>query len=135
MKPEIVIREAHINDMPFIYNSWLISYGSSSGLHISKDLYFREQQRLIEKLVGNPQVECLVACLPEYENQILGWVCRDRSIIHYMYVKHPYRKLGIGRTMLNVLGSVKFLTHHTRISTVICPKWKITYNPYLLMEI
>lgn len=139
-KVDIILRESEPKDMPFIYNSWLVSYYSGSGLDktLNKDIYFSQHKLLIEKALRDGVI-CFVACLPDYENQILGWIAWDYKShsIHYVYVKHPYRRLGIGNSLRQSLGfpiprSIHpfFFTHYTRIAEILAPKWDLTYNPY-----
>lgn len=140
------IRQGTIDDASFIYSSWLRSYRDHSSYadFIPKEIYYKCQARVIENLLKNCGVS--IACNPEDNEQIFGYVVYSPSnigvsIIHYIYVKHPYRRLGIATTLKeyvkhetchdNALPLVA--THETgMLKTTFAEKWNIIFNPYLL---
>lgn len=142
MKADIIIRQANEEDHPFILNSWLISYYAGSHLDkvVESQLYFTNQTEIIERILENHKPNIHVACLPEFPKQILGWLCSDGYLnaIHYVYVKHPYRRFGIANLLFREASRVPtalWFTHFTRQSDIIGPKWGLKYNPYILMGI
>jgi len=41
-----------------------------------------------------------VAFNSEDEEQMVGWVCKERDILHFAYVKQAFRGYGIGRKLV-----------------------------------
>ena len=128
MLDSVVTRQANAQDVPFIFSSWLKSYHNSNfALSIPSTMYFKEQHKLIEQIITRSTV--LVAVNPEDQSQIYGWICADTAgavpIIHYLYVKHPYRKFGLGRMLVDLISTEPFIyTHDTGkkfTSGVYCP--------------
>lgn len=142
MKADIIIRQANEEDLPFILNSWLISYYAGSELDekIDSAIYYCEQTKLIEEILSQPAYnKVFVASLPDHPRQILGWVCyaEHQDAIHYIYVKHTYRRFGIATLLFkhcSIDDSPEWATHYTRISKILLPKWNLKYNPYILYE-
>lgn len=82
---------------------------------------------LIDRLVE----ECppLVAFFPAVPDEIAGWVCRSTSIVHYLYVKAPYRRAGIG---MQLCAKASFHTHRTPRGEQLLREVGSQYNPFIL---
>jgi GNAT superfamily N-acetyltransferase len=125
------------SDLSFIYSSWLKSFkGSRFAKPIDADKYYAAQHDLVEAALKRSKV--VVACNHEDQSQIYGWVCVEPHcqypIVHYVYVKHPYRSLGIGKALLEEAShhGYFFFTHDTgaiQKMSELC-----TYNPYLFFK-
>lgn len=140
MSVKVLLRAATQMDVEFIFSSWLKSYRNTpqSSL-LTNPTYFTEQHRLIEKLLRVSQV--LVASSSEDSSQILGWACasdvENCFCLHYVYVKHTFRKLGIARMLINAFkeaNSPGVYTHHTKVMPFIAPKFNLLYHPYILIN-
>jgi GNAT superfamily N-acetyltransferase len=100
---EIVVREATSSDVGFIMSSWKRSWRVSPWAGcIRNDEYYGSISSTIEGLVARG-AEFLVAVPSGGPNvsRILGWACVEvlgdgTCAIHYIYVKDPYLRLGIG---------------------------------------
>lgn len=98
---QILIREATSSDVGFIMSSWKRSWRVSPWAGcIRNDEYFASISSTIEGLIGRGAT-LQVACFGGAEGRILGWVCAEvlgdgTCAIHYVYVKDPYLRLGIG---------------------------------------
>ena len=140
-----VIRQGVEGDVSFIYSSWLRSYRdhSSHADLIPKEIYYKCQARIIRKLLDSCGIA--VACNPEDQEQIFGYCIYSPSsagiaIVHYLYVKHPYRKLGIATTLRDWVkyecghdnGLPVVATHETANWNSFSSKWNMIYNPYLI---
>lgn len=131
----IAKREATQADIPFIFSSWLNSYRNSiASRHITKTVYFEEHHKRIEVVAARSCV--IIAHDKDDPNQIFGWICVEPGnvpIIHYVYVKHPYRKLGIARSLLaEVPCDVYIFTHDSTAARTLKPGG--VYNPYLFYK-
>lgn len=135
----ITFRSANKDDISFIFNSWLKSFRNSQfAKFIPNPTYFTEHHKVIEKLILNNLV--LIACDPKDEKQIYGWVCAGLTegifTLHYIYVKHTYRKLGIAKAMLNEVrkdDAAAVCTHLTHIGSQLTSKYNLLYSPYVAL--
>lgn len=75
-----------------------------------------------------------IAHAPDDERTILGWACIDekRGLLHYIYVKEPYRRGGIARALLDPYPLVRTATHWTKAAEVLGPKFGFAYRPSLV---
>ncbi len=95
------------------------------------DVYDHGQNATIERLLAAfPPVVAAFQAVPD---EIVGWVCREfhRPATHFLYVKHDYRRMGVGTTL--GAGTV-YHTHQTRAGDVLFKKLGSLFNPYLLSE-
>jgi ribosomal protein S18 acetylase RimI-like enzyme len=134
------IRSYLPEDTNFLYNSWLKSFRESINC-IENEIFFKNHTKLLDKILKVSEV--FIACNPEDEDQIFGYVVRQKlgeiSIIHYIYVKHTYRRLGFGNMMMDLFKAGQDIphvtTHHTRMMDVVGEKWNLVFDPYLLLEL
>lgn len=150
----IDIRPATGADVPWIYSSWMKSFrehGSGVG-RISRDVYRVHHRLAMERVTSKDGVLTIVACNPEDNAQIFGWLCGEvdttkrRAVLYYGHVKSERRRQGIMRALCAALGvelgmEVHY-AHHTKVSwlengklqslplgDIVPPGW--IYNPYL----
>ena len=130
------------DDLAFIFNSWLKSYRFSHfGEKITNTIYFEDHHRLIEKILNNSKV--LIACNPSDSSQLYGYAVVGEDdgilIVHFLYVKHTFRNMGIGKTLLDAVGHssdvASVYTHHTRMADKLSSKYNFVYHPYLMFDI
>lgn len=138
-----VIRPVLPEDLAFIYNSWLKSYkfGSESMKSMRSGTFFENYREILDYILTNSEI--LIACLPEDENIILGYICYENilansHLIHYCFIKETFRNLGIATDLYKSLyphNKISY-THETKqLKTLINNKDKykeFTYNPLLL---
>jgi hypothetical protein len=135
LKSQVLIRDASEADVPFIFNSWLKSYRNSSACRsVTNPVYFAFQHRLIEDLLQHSFVKVVHAASDS--NQLLGYIVYGEQegikIIHYVYVKHAFRNMGMCKMMLQDSGVVGgFYTHETPSGARAAEKLQLVYNPYL----
>ena len=119
MTDQIAIREFDPHDMGLIYQSWLRSYRFSDFARaIRVSIYFSEHRHVVDSLVNTAKIVCAVN--PEDPTHIYGWACMDLSgqlpIVHYVFIKPPYRGFGIAKLLLKGIQGRPFLfTHMTHI--------------------
>lgn len=86
-------------ELAFIESSWRRSYDyrpCPGGV----PEYIATQGAVIDQALRTSEV--LVACSTERTQQIFGWCCfRGPSVIHYVFVKPYYRRMGIAAAMLS----------------------------------
>ena len=131
----IKIRDAHPEDINFIYATWLRSYrtGSSIGRQSRNTIYYREYNKVIDQILNSSTIK--IACLDEDELIILGYAVFDRENIHYIFVKEAFRRLGIAKRLVeSSLILPETCTHSTYLAEAVIEKFKLTYNPFLLFN-
>jgi len=140
-KLPIKIRLATQEDVSFIFNSWLKSYRSSPFARcIANEVYFNEHHKVIEQIIKDNKV--IVACNEKDDNQLYGYIVAGNYegffILHYIYVKHSFRDMGIGTELLNHFEhdptSASVYTHHTNLADKLKTKYNMIYHPYLLFN-
>lgn len=136
----VAFRFGTAQDANFIMNSWLKSYRPSpANNRIDSDIYFPRQSKVIKRCLANSYV--VVACNCDDSEQIYGYLIAqplaDDVVFHWMYVKYPYRKLGIARWMLKLVidqatEGTKFFASHVPVKGFfehISEVFSITYDP------
>jgi len=145
MRPLYTIRDYIAGDLPLILNSWINSYCTisidSNIANYDKHKYHSK----IQSLIAKPGTKILIA--GDGLDIILGWLCYDDSAYHYGYVKGPYRRMGIMRSLLGAVRTMpSSYTHYVPAIEYLIkdcaeddPKplvslKKPTYNPKLFWE-
>ena len=130
------------DDLPFLFNSWLKSYRFSHfGEKITNTIYFEDHHKVIEAILYKSKV--LVACSNDDSSHLYGYIVTGEEegilVLHFIYVKHTFRNMGIGKTLLDAVGHssdvASVYTHHTRIADKLASKYNFVYHPYLMFEI
>jgi GNAT superfamily N-acetyltransferase len=140
-KMPIRLRTANQEDIPFIFNSWLKSYRSSTfAKGISSTVYFSEHHKVIRRIIDSSTI--IIACNEEEPSQIYGWICAGKTdgifTLHYTYVKKPFRNFGLGKQLLNAFEHdptyAAIYTHQTTHATRLAGKYNFVYHPYVLFS-
>lgn len=136
---KVIIRPANLEDVPFILNSWLKSHRNSFQVNeVPNQIYYVEHHKLIRRIVQ--QYPVLVACCKQDPSLLYGWVCAGEVdnifCIHYVYIKHAFRNLGIASYLLHCAGyrtgMAALVTHRNSKMLPIEKAKKLTYDPYVL---
>lgn len=103
---------------------------------MSNAVYFHNYGKAIQSIIS--RCKCDVACDPEYEQHIYGYILYeyidDIVVIHYVYIKYPFRLLNIARKLVTfAIGEkdIVAITHTNKICDLINKKMKWHYNPFL----
>lgn len=125
------IRPMLDTDLNFVLSTWLKSYyeeqkrnGSKGVIYPKDDVFFQGHQAKIKEILKT--AECSIATAPDDDSQILGWACFEKGIVHYIYVKQVFRKLGVAKRLMP--AQVNSYSHHTRYSRYL--NNGLTYDPY-----
>lgn len=134
----IVIRPIAQIDVSFIFSSWLRSFKSAFfARDIHPTTYYGNHHELIAELIATSKT--YVACSASDSTEIYGFICGEHIgttfVLHYIYVKHTFRNLGIGRQLLAQFpvddSGVSFYTHQTGVAAKQAAAYHMMYNPYL----
>lgn len=135
-------------DHNFIFASWMRSFRSNSqwAKQISSGIYNTKHPKLINELLANSG--SIVACSSDMPDQIFGFAIYQPSVeniavIHWLYVKEIYRKMGVGNalfreTLMAANHDLKMpvaVTHDSRNLKWASEKYNLVYNPYLAFEV
>lgn len=125
--PKLILRPAAPEDLNLIRHDWFLSYRHSTD--VRPDVYDRGQNALMERLIERcPPIVASLEAVPE---EIVGWVCRDvvSPVVHYVYVKHAFRRVGIASALI---AGAKNHTHETKAGTRPFARVGSLFNPYFL---
>lgn len=142
----VAVRLMLPSDAPFVTSFFVDSYYDAKKKQLEKDFggaasidseAYKSALRLrIGKLVSQSAV--IVGCSPSDASEAFGYVVFERlgnrAVLHWLYVKHPFRRLGFGRALyLTARGncSVASHSHATPLGSVLAKKWGSTFNPEL----
>lgn len=149
MTSDVQHRAATPQDMPHVYDSWLRSYRDSvprargmrrespggpkfdvTGPPADSREYWAGHSRAIAAAIDRG-ADVIVAYSSHHPRVICGWTCIERSALHYVYVGHAFRRMGVARGLLLSSAGLTSATHWTPVSRT-CPLLKdLRWNPYL----
>jgi hypothetical protein len=141
LKTGLRIRDAEVEDVNFIFNSWLKSFRAGTMCRdVESTIYFSEHHKLIEKLVRRGTTR--VVCADNDPATIIGWACYERIdgilVVHYAYTKHTFRALGVQRKLIEELQTdfklASIYTHQTLLAKRLATKYNMIYHPYILIN-
>ena len=125
------------NDLNFILNSYLKSYRNSPETKdIVNGIYFSDYRDRIALLLQSSEVT--VICAEDDEDHIIGYAVHrligDWPLIHYVYVKHPFRGMKMATTMLETLypefgHRMSVVSHMPKNWKKLKDKFNLIYNP------
>lgn len=131
------IRPRRNTDDPLIYGTWLQGYYEKGLWPKGMEwLAFRAAHRLVvDRLLARGTT--LVACAPDFEDQIFGYVCFEAGVLHWIFVKGPFKRNGIGNSLMAAAGFTRtgpFTFSHLSNSDLahgLRKKWQLgKYDPY-----
>lgn len=121
------LRSLRRSDERFVRSSWVKSYRKHE-CKCTASWYWRVQQLLIDQLLKTSTIK--VAVDSTDDTQILGYIVGDtrhKPTLHFIYVKNPFRRLGIGttlfRSVFNQPGEQVICTHYTHSARKRAADW------------
>lgn len=132
------IRDACGDDIPFIYATWLESYRYDSyfGKSHRNGVFFSDYRKVIDKLLNDSKV--IVACVQDEPGAILGYMVFEPSVLHYVFVKGAFRRLGVATGLCRhafVSDAPLTFTHKTYTCLPIIEKTdRLTYRGTALLK-
>lgn len=124
-------RQANAEDLKIVRHSWFESYRrGGKAPSVRFDCYDQGQNYIIKQCLAKSSV--LIAYPVEVPDEVCGYSVRQNDLLHYVYVKHAYRRLGIATQLAE--GS-KVYTHETIPGVKLANKLHLQYNPYWLYAV
>lgn len=104
------------------------------------DVYYPHQRKRIETALQVADVYVLAN--PEDPNHLFGYAVvehlREGDVLHFVYIKYPYRKMGLAKKLIGhaVREQAATIVTHTTDSNFerLSHKYKLVYDPYILSE-
>lgn len=136
---QIKIRAAKPEDINFIYSTWLRCYKHDSPItkYVKRDMFFDEHQKLLDGLLTHVGVKVAIACEENDEDLIFGFLAYEPKIVHFVYIKEPFRKMGIAKKLITHEGIDLTQCQASHLTYGLLDLWtaqvtSIEFNPYLL---
>lgn len=128
---QIEIRESYESDRNFIYSTWLrgIYFGNDWFHEIPSDIYYKNYQLVLDEILKRPKLTISIACLADDKDVILGYIVYEQTVIHYIFVKESWRKMGIAKKLSPT--NITVCTHLTNIGKSLKKKYDIVFNPFI----
>jgi hypothetical protein len=140
----ILFRDAQHEDLNLVFDSWLKEFRLSPvGVQIESDVYYPNYRKHLGRIIRASTVT--IACNPDDPDQIYGYAVHrligDIRVVSWIFVKAPFRAMGIGRRVFDEIGAADVVTHlsnwvtKTKLQTrrpgqIQLPE-DIVYNPFL----
>jgi Acetyltransferase (GNAT) family len=142
VRSSFMVREPVDDDLPYLFSTYLECLRKESAQHgqIPGHIFFPNQRRVFEGILRHGRV--LVACLDEGPAAIVGWLSYIEDplnpALHFVYTKHPFRRMGVATTLLEAAGlrgNAIQHSHSTVMFKALAKLFKCThFNPYLQGE-
>lgn len=132
------IREPVPADLNFIIDTWLKSFRQHSKTfksYISTKDYNEFYRKVILSVLQKSNV--YIAHSIEDQSQIYGYAVVNQDVVHYIYVKSPFRRFGIAKSLCEIMSSnqeINCYTHYTHYAKNLVQKMDARYNPFYLMK-
>lgn len=125
----IELRPHRKTDEPFIYATWMrgLKHANDVYKQIDKIEYDRGQRKVIETILKIGTV--MIAALKEDPDVILGYSVTRNPIIDWVFVKMPWRRLGLATELLKHLEP-QSVSHITYVGNSIRLKKNLKFDPY-----
>ncbi len=131
------IREYQPSDFNFIAHSFLRSQrGSREARAMIDSVYYPAFKERLETMlrISKVHVICAEADLDQIAGYLLTSKIADWDVLHYVYVKHPFRRLGLAKDALtHVLKGFgerpTICTHLPKNWPSLAEKYKLIFDP------
>ena len=127
------IRKAGPADLAFAFDTWRHSYKHQKPLtwdDKTYNLFMSDRMRRLHK-----RATILVATFVDYDDDLVGWVCAEPPLLHYVFVKKIYQNQGVARQLIAAAGFPQdapvFCTHWTFKNNVV----KLPHITFLNCEV
>lgn len=144
-RESVITRSAEATDMSFIYRSILMGtyhgnkYGKGGKIDpkapidffssIPQDQFMASYHQFLDMLFKRPGLNISIACLSSDPDVILGFSVHEPRILHFVFVKPHWRKIGIATAL--VPKDINVVTGFTRVGDIIRRKKAWVFNPWI----
>lgn len=135
-RPALSIRPATEDDLRFVRASWFESFRHGGyAPQVAFPTYRAGQSFVIERCLKKGL--CFVAFATEVPDEVVSWVSVEENMLHYVYTKQVYRRLGTALALVeHAFKKAKTTpaehTHDTKVGRSFAARIGTKLNPYLL---
>lgn len=136
----INIRPAKPTDLNYVVSSWIRSVrGQYPYKLFCKPAMTKYSDRVQRMVYGSSQVT--IACDEKDEDVVLGWIAHDPGVLHFAWVKYPFRRNGFGKQLFtSVFADCECLYYTCHTSSItharLDKKWNLGgYDPFLVDDL
>lgn len=131
--PALGIRTATPEDLKFVRASWFESFKQGGyAPQCAFPVYRDGMDGIIERCLADKRAMTLVAYSTAVPDEVCSWVCVSGPVLHYVYTKLVYRRMGIATGLFAEPHVIKEHTHDTRVGRSFAASIGTKYNPYHL---
>jgi hypothetical protein len=125
---EVVVREPQEGDVNFMLSTMLkgLYYGSKFWSEVDQESFFSHYEPFIKNLMIASSVK--IACLEDDQDVILGWSMFKQDVLHFVFVKKSYRKLGIAKLLYP--PGITTVSHITDSGNNIRKTMNLKFDPF-----
>lgn len=133
---QIQIRPPKPSDLNFIQSTFskCIKKESSLGRACSTKIFFSEFHGVIDYLLSNASIS--IACSPDDESVIFGYLIHEPKTIHFIYVKAVFRNLHVAKELIESAfqgeKTLKFSFSTNDAKRIQATHPNLIYNPFSL---
>lgn len=125
---KLVIRPARPDEIRLIRASWFRSYADDRDERVRRDVFDREQNALIDRLLAkNLPIVITLAAVPD---EVIAWVCRATETVHYVYTKFAFRRQGLAKRLIR---DAKWYSCETKSGVKLFGSENMLFNPYKVL--
>jgi len=129
---DFLIAPHEVSELPFIFDSWSRSFRKSPWAGCVPNYLWEQVVRACATEILDRGAEVLVALAPGTEaRRVMGYSVAEPGCLHWLYVKTDYRRLSIGRKLLDAAvqrwpaDAPRTYSHRTRASAgFLGPSWR-----------
>ncbi len=130
-QPALSYRLASNDDKKIIRHSWFESYRRGGKAPAVRFEYYDPGQNWVIRQALE-RGKTTVAYATSVPDEVCGWACIEGDVLHYVYVKHAYRRLGIATELAK---QAKFYSQETIPGLKLARKLQLQYNPYYILNL
>ncbi len=132
-RPDFIVRKGTVSDEGFVAKSWVDTARGSSRQTRNIDagsfnaFHYSMAKRILER------AEIRIAAPPDDESTIYGFAVLEPGVVHIVYTKKAWRRLGIASELVRGVGATDacFSTWSQDCTNWISDKYKgMRYAPY-----
>jgi hypothetical protein len=127
---KIKVRDPEPNDINFLLSTFLkgLYYGSKFWSLVDQEAFFQNYEPFIKQLMLRSDVK--IACLIDDPDVILSYCMYKDNVIHFIFSKKSYRKLGIAKLLYP--KGIDTCSHITDSGDSIRKKLGLIFNPFAI---
>jgi len=89
------------DEFPFIFDSWARSFRRSPWAGcVPNHLYDAVSRECSKGILDRPDARVVVALPDPDTRRVMGYYVAEPGVLHWLYVKDSFRRMGIGRRLL-----------------------------------